>query len=172
MHQKPMAHALKSCGTYPKNCGTFPKKLWHITCPEKLRHMPQKVVVHALKSCGTYLEKLWHMPQEVVAHAPESCSTCPEKLWHMPSEGVLEYCVRTRVLLDRAANSIEFYSSSSSTYFSKSEFKFEFSNLIFTSSSPTKIIFFGFKFEFRQRNMQNRDNFFTARVHANKKIKI
>ena len=68
----------------------------------------------------------------------------------------------------RTANSIEFYSSSSSssTYFSKSEFKFEFCNLIFTSSSSTKISFLEFKFEFRQRTIQNRDNFFTARAHA------
>ena len=72
----------------------------------------------------------------------------------------------------RAANSIKFYSSSSSssTYFSKSEFKFEFSNLIFTSSSSssTKISFF----EFRQMNIQNRDIFFTAGAHAIKKMKI
>ena len=76
------------------------------------------------------------------------------------------------VVVTRAANSIEFYSSSSLTYFSKSEFKFEFSNLIFTSSSSssTKISFF--ELEFRQRNIQNRDNFFTARAHAIKKIKI
>ena len=74
--------------------------------------------------------------------------------------------------LGRAANSIAFYSSlsSSSIYFSKSEFKFEFSNLIFTSS--TKISFFEFKFEFRQTNIQNRNNFFTAGAHAIKKIKI
>ena len=74
------------------------------------------------------------------------------------------------LLLNRAANSIEFYSSSSSTYFSKSEFKFEISNLIFTnsSSSSTKISFF----EFRQMNIQNRDNIFTAGAHAIKKIKI
>ena len=62
----------------------------------------------------------------------------------------------------RAANLIEFYSSS--TYFSKSEF----SNLIFTSSSSTKISFF----EFRQMNIQNRDNFFTPGAHAIKKKKI
>ena len=51
-----------------------------------------------------------------------------------------------------AANSIKFYSSSSSnsTNFSKYELKFEF----------------------RQRNIQNRDNFFTASAHAIKKIKI
>ena len=76
--------------------------------------------------------------------------------------------------LGRAANSIAFYSSSSSssTYFSKSEFKFEFSHLIFTSSNSTKISFFEFKFEFRQMNIQNRNNFFTAGAHAIKKIKI
>ena len=75
------------------------------------------------------------------------------------------YCATlSRSVLTRAANSIEFYSSSSSTYFSKSEF----SNLIFTSS--TKISFF--KFKFRQINIQNRDNFFTAGAHAIKKIKI
>ena len=36
------------------------------------------------------------------------------------------------IVVNRAANSMEFYSSSSSssTYFSKSELKFEFSNLI------------------------------------------
>ena len=69
---------------------------------------------------------------------------------------------------DRAANSIKFYSSSSSTDFSKTEF----SNLIFTSS--TKIRFFEFKFEFRQMNIQNHDNFFTAGAHAirMKKIKV
>ena len=70
-------------------------------------------------------------------------------------------------IASRAANSIEFYSSSS--YFSKSEF----SNIIFTSSSSssTKISFFEFKFEFRQVNIQNRDNFFTAGAHGNKKDK-
>ena len=68
-------------------------------------------------------------------------------------------------IITRAANSIEFYSSS--TYFSKSEFKF--SNLIFTSSSSPKISFF--EFEFRQRNIQNRNHFFTTRAHAIKKIK-
>ena len=73
------------------------------------------------------------------------------------------YCATLpRSVLTRAANSIEFYLSSSSTYFGK----FEFSNLIFTSS--TKISFF----EFRQMNIQNRDNFFTAGALAIKKIKI
>ena len=62
--------------------------------------------------------------------------------------------------------------SSSSIHFSKSEFKFEFSNLLFTSSSSIKISFFEFKFEFRQMNIQSRDNFFTAGAHAIKKIKI
>ena len=38
-------------------------------------------------------------------------------------------------------------------------------------SSP-KISLFEFKFEFRQKNVQNRDNFFTAGAHAIKKIKI
>ena len=72
------------------------------------------------------------------------------------------------MLYTKVANSIEFYSSS--TYFSKSEF----SNLIFTSSSSssTKISFFEFKFEIRQMNIQNRDNFFTAGARANKMIKI
>ena len=36
----------------------------------------------------------------------------------------------------------------------------------------TKISFFEFKFEFRQMNIQNRDNFFTAGAHAIKKMKI
>ena len=40
--------------------------------------------------------------------------------------------------------------------------QFEFSNLIM----------YEFKFEFRQMNIQNRDNFFTAGAHAIKKIKI
>ena len=66
----------------------------------------------------------------------------------------------TVLAISRAANSIEFYSSSSSTYFSKSEFKFEFSNLII----------YEFKFEFRQMNIQNRDNFFTAGAHEINKI--
>ena len=44
--------------------------------------------------------------------------------------------------------------------------------LLFTSSSSTKISFFEFKFEFRQTNIQNRDNFFTASAHAMKTIKI
>ena len=38
--------------------------------------------------------------------------------------------------------------------------------------SSTKLSFFEFKFEFRQMNIQNRDNFFTSRAHAIKKIKI
>ena len=84
-----------------------------------------------------------------------------------------EICLEIKT---RAANAIEFCSSSSSssTYFSKSEFKFEFSNLTFTnsSSSSIKISFFEFKFEFRQMNIQNRHNFFTAGAHAIKKIKI
>ena len=40
-----------------------------------------------------------------------------------------------------------------------------------SSSSSTKISFFEFKFEFRQMNIQNRDNFFTAGAHAIKMIK-
>jgi len=46
-------------------------------------------------------------------------------------------------LIPRAANSIEFYLSSSlsSTYFSKSEFKFEFSNLIIYEFEFRKNIF-------------------------------
>ena len=56
-------------------------------------------------------------------------------------------------------NSIEFYSSS--TNFSKSEF----SNLIIYEFDKNTV------FEFRQMNIQNRDNFFTAGAHAIKKIK-
>ena len=36
----------------------------------------------------------------------------------------------------------------------------------------TKMSFSEFKFELRQINIQNRDNFFTAGAHAIKKIKI
>ena len=63
------------------------------------------------------------------------------------SESFVSSSTKTFMVVIRATNSIEFYSSSSSTYFSKSEFKFEFSNLIFTSSSSrsTKISFFEFK---------------------------
>ena len=78
------------------------------------------------------------------------------------------------MLTSRAANSIEFYSSlsSSSTYFGKSEFKFEFSNLFIDEFEFDKISFFEFKFKFRQTNIQNRDNFFTAGAHAIKRTKI
>ena len=53
---------------------------------------------------------------------------------------LVSHCLILTILI-RAANSIKFYSSSS--YFSKSEFNFAFSNLIFTSSSlsSTKISF-------------------------------
>ena len=43
---------------------------------------------------------------------------------------------------------------------------------LFTSLSFTKISFCEFKFEFRQINIQNRDNFFTAGAYAIKKIKM
>ena len=81
---------------------------------------------------------------------------------------------------------MEFYSNSrlSSTYFSKSEFKFELSILIiyeFKFELSILIIYefkfefhkiSFFEFEFRQMNTQNRDNFFTAGAHALKKEKI
>ena len=47
-----------------------------------------------------------------------------------------------------------------------------FHHLAVQFESSTKISFFDFKFEFRQMNIQNRHNFFSAGAHAIKKMRI
>ena len=59
-----------------------------------------------------------------VGHVPNCCANlffhCKAKIWCLGCNRALKFCF----VIIRAANSIEFYASSSSTYFSKSEFKF------------------------------------------------